>query len=76
VTDLAIFLDDGGVMNDNDVRGKQWQQLVAEYLSPRLGGEPDKWSAANRLVAPRVWQNFTRALSRDPESEFAAWPRT
>ena len=38
-------------MNDNATRGLRWQRLVAEYLAPRLGGNPDDWGEANRVVA-------------------------
>lgn len=51
---LAIFIDDGGVMNDNHLRAPQWQRLVGEFLAPRLGGAPAAWERANR--------NFTNAL--------------
>ena len=60
---LTIFLDDGGVMNDNAIRVPQWQQLVAEYLAPRLGGEHDRWAEANRIVAERAWDAW---MERDP----------
>ncbi len=33
----VILLDDGGVMNDNRLRGEQWQRLVGEFFAPRLG---------------------------------------
>ena len=49
----TIFLDDGGVMNDNTLRGPQWQRLVGEYLSPRLGGSLQAWAEANKHVATR-----------------------
>ena len=52
---LTIFLDDGGVINDNAVRGPQWQRLVGRFLSPRLGGEPEAWAQANKVVAERIW---------------------
>ena len=55
----AIFVDDGGVMNNNELRGHQWQRLVAEYLAPRLGGELDAWGPANKTVADR---QFAKAL--------------
>jgi hypothetical protein len=25
---IAVFFDDGGVLNDNRIRGKQWKTLV------------------------------------------------
>ena len=51
-----IFLDDGGVMNDNNVRALQWQRLVGEYFVPLLGGSPEAWSRANRVVADRLFE--------------------
>jgi HAD superfamily hydrolase (TIGR01509 family) len=51
-----IFLDDGGVMNDNNVRALQWQRLVSEYFVPLLGGSPEAWSRANRVVADRLFE--------------------
>jgi HAD superfamily hydrolase (TIGR01509 family) len=56
-----LFLDDGGVLNDNRLRGPQWQRLVGEYFAPKLGGEPGAWAEANRIVAtgffaPGAWQ--------------------
>ncbi len=38
-----LFIDDGGVLNDNERRGAEWRRLIGEYLSPRLGGEPPAW---------------------------------
>jgi len=43
----AIFLDDGGVINDNNLRGPQWQRLFGEFMVPRFGGEADAWGEAN-----------------------------
>jgi HAD superfamily hydrolase (TIGR01509 family) len=69
----AVFLDDGGVMNDNNVRGPQWQRLVGEFLAPRLGGSPEKWAHANRdftltLFVPGAWQ--ARLLASPDYSSF------
>jgi phosphoglycolate phosphatase-like HAD superfamily hydrolase len=47
---LTIFLDDGGVMNDNSLRGPQWNSLLAGFLAPRLGGETRDWAEGNRVV--------------------------
>jgi FMN phosphatase YigB (HAD superfamily) len=47
VRPLAIFLDDGGVMNDNERRGAQWRRLVATYFAPILDGAPEAWEDAN-----------------------------
>ena len=56
---LVIFLDDGGVMNDNRLRGTQWQRMVAEFFVPKLGGTLEAWTAAN-------YQVITRMLDADP----------
>jgi HAD superfamily hydrolase (TIGR01509 family) len=53
---LMVFLDDGGVMNDNNTRALQWQGLVSEFFIPLLGGSSDAWSRANWLVADRLFE--------------------
>jgi beta-phosphoglucomutase-like phosphatase (HAD superfamily) len=53
-----IFLDDGGVMNDNAVRAPQWQRLVGEYFAPRMGGDPAAWEEANREEITALWERF------------------
>lgn len=50
----ALFIDDGGVMNDNRPRERQWQKLVAEYFVPVLGGTHEKWEEANRLILKQL----------------------
>ena len=57
----VIFLDDGGVLNDNRLRGTQWQRMVGEFFVPRLGGTPEAWAEANRalitsMLAPDAWR--------------------
>ena len=63
-----IFLDDGGVLNDNERRAAEWRRLVGEYLAPRLGGEPAVWGQANSVVFDAQWQRFeawSEAHARD-----------
>ena len=65
---LVIFLDDGGVMNDNSLRGPQWRRLVAEFFAPLLGGTHEAWSEANRIVIdnlldPANWQKRIQEAS-------------
>jgi hypothetical protein len=31
----VILIDDGGVMNDNDLRGHQWKGLCGQFFAPR-----------------------------------------
>jgi HAD superfamily hydrolase (TIGR01509 family) len=68
--DLVVFLDDGGVMNDNSVRGPQWQRLIGEYLIPRLGGEAASWAAANVVVVERQVESFGALSVHDDFNAF------
>jgi FMN phosphatase YigB (HAD superfamily) len=45
-----IFLDDGGVLNDNSIRAEQWPPLLGEFFAPNFGGTPEAWAEANRRV--------------------------
>jgi HAD superfamily hydrolase (TIGR01509 family) len=49
-----ILLDDGGVMNDNRLRGEQWPSLIGEFFAPRLGGTKEAWATANRTVIQNI----------------------
>jgi hypothetical protein len=69
---FAVFLDDGGVMNDNTLRGPQWQRLVSEYLAPKLGGERLAWAEANRTVIELQIIHFSALSVSD---DFLAWNR-
>jgi HAD superfamily hydrolase (TIGR01509 family) len=42
-------------MNDNTLRGQQWQRLLGEFYAPILGGTPERWGEANRIVSARLW---------------------
>ncbi len=64
----TLFLDDGGVMNDNKQRGPQWQRLIGEFFVPLLGGTHERWGEANRIVIDRMldpdrWRERLRAAS-------------
>lgn len=54
----VIFLDNGGVLHDNDKRTKEWERLVGEHLAPLLGGEPQAWGVANRAVFAEQWRRY------------------
>ena len=59
---LALFLDDGGVLNDNGLRGPEWLRLIGEFMPDRLGGTAEQWTRANRAVFPQVWGNLQKRL--------------
>ena len=42
MTHPVLFLDDGGVMNDNRLRGEQWRRMVAEFFTPILLRKADR----------------------------------
>lgn len=57
---ITIFFDDGGVINDNRIRGKQWKTLVGEYYSTRFGGETKIWGEANQKLIATLFDIFWR----------------
>ncbi|MFC2038226.1 HAD family hydrolase [Chloroflexota bacterium] len=58
----SIFLDDGGVLNDNNLRGPEWLRLIGEFMPVRMGGTVDQWARANQKVFPEVWENIQARL--------------
>lgn len=54
---LTLFVDDGGVMNDNRRRAPQWQRLLGEFFPPRLGGSAEDWAEANRVYTDGLWSD-------------------
>ena len=71
----AIFLDDGGVMNDNQRRGAAWRRLIPQFLVPRLGGEPRAWSDANVPVFTALLHDYERSLVGQPEADYNVFLR-
>ena len=70
----SIFLDDGGVMNDNALRGAQWQRLVGEFLAPRLGGDPEARAQANKVVAERMWRRYQEEVWGGQVDDYLSYP--
>lgn len=56
----AIFLDDGGVLSDNSLRGPQWRRMSGEYFPPRFGGTRPQWEQANVIVATEQSEKHER----------------
>ena len=57
---ITIFFDDGGVLNDNRIRGEQWKKYVGEYYSTRFGGDPEIWGEANQKLITSLFDFFWR----------------
>jgi FMN phosphatase YigB (HAD superfamily) len=70
----VVFLDDGGVLNDNDRRAPEWRRLLGEFFAPRLGGTPEAWGEANRAVFEGIWQDWERLRERGEEAGSDWWP--
>ena len=47
-TSIAIFFDDGGVLNDNTIRATQWKAFCGEFFHSNFGGDPEMWAEANQ----------------------------
>ena len=47
-TSIAIFFDDGGVLNDNTIRAPQWKTFCGEFFHSNFGGDPEMWAEANQ----------------------------
>ena len=68
---LTIFLDDGGVMNDNALRAVQYRRLVGEFFAPRLGGDQESWARANwAIIVDEPWLMVLRRFEKQPQLGF------
>ena len=64
----VVFIDDGGVLNDNHARAPQWRRLLGEYFVPLLGGTPEAWAQANTGAFERSWARFMARVAEAGES--------
>ena len=71
----VVFIDDGGVLNDNERRAPEWRRLLGEYLPPRLGGTPQAWAEANRPVIARAWTRYLERIRSGSMRGIEAWSR-
>ena len=59
----TLFLDDGGVLSDNAVRGEQWRRLCGEFFPGRLGGEPRDWAEANGIMFEPIFDAYRHVMA-------------
>jgi len=72
----VLFLDDGGVISDNDLRAPQWQTLVGEYMPPRLGGSAAAWAEANRIAVGALFDEWPEWVRAEPDAGYhTLWTR-
>ena len=72
---LVLFIDDGGVMNDNERRGAQWRPLVGQFFAVRLGGTPEAWAAANYTVMMRMLETAAWQARMEAVPDYAEFDR-
>jgi len=65
-----IFFDDGGVLNNNSLREKQWQKLIYEFFSPKYGKTLNDWSKANEYAFQRYLKNYYNSIKDDPDIDY------
>ena len=63
----VVFLDDGGVLNDNQRRAPQWRRLLGEFFAARFGGTETAWGKANQMVFSAIWTDFEAARAGGAE---------
>ena len=54
-----VFFDDGDTLNDNSVRGPQWNHHVGVYFSQRFGDDPEVWCDANKRLVNLIIDTFS-----------------
>ncbi|KAG0362584.1 hypothetical protein BG005_004931 [Podila minutissima] len=68
----AIFLDSGGVINDNRRRAPQWLHHLGEFFpTTHLGGTAVAWSNANRQVVKTFfnrWHEYMQQATDEASS--------
>ncbi len=69
-----IFLDDGGVLNDNKLRAPQWRELIADFFVPRYGGSREQWKKANTVAFGQFLQNYDEKYGNKVDYDYIkAW---
>jgi phosphoglycolate phosphatase-like HAD superfamily hydrolase len=59
----TLFVDKGGVLVNNDTLSAQYRRLLGDFLAPRLGRTPARWSAANVPAFERQMSRWKAAAT-------------
>lgn len=62
------------MLNDNERRAPEWRRLLGEYFAPLLGGTPEAWGEANRVVFDGIWRDWQALLDRREDVGTDWWP--
>jgi HAD superfamily hydrolase (TIGR01509 family) len=71
----VVFLDDGGVLNDNDRRAPEWRRLLGEFFVPRLGGSAAAWAEANTVAMGTIVGEWQALQDGEVDVPIDWWPR-
>ncbi|KAF8942852.1 hypothetical protein BGZ47_006068 [Haplosporangium gracile] len=68
----AIFLDSGGVINDNDRRAPQWVYHLEQYMpTTKIGGPGKLWGKSNAIMSDRLFKGenpiWTQLIDRSKD---------
>ena len=70
---VAIFLDSGGVINDNKLRAPQWVHHLGNFLPTTvLGGTPEIWGFANTEIVKTFFARWDEYMLQATEVAAAA----
>ena len=72
-SEFAVFFDNGGVMNDNRIRGLQYQKLVGEYFTPKFGGEPYLWAESNVNFIEEIMKEYSDAICEGSDIDYKTY---
>jgi FMN phosphatase YigB (HAD superfamily) len=69
-SEFALFFDDGGVMNDNKIRGIQFQKMIGDYFAPIYGGEKHQWAEANFSFIEEIMREYRYIIEEEREVDY------
>ncbi|MCH8906750.1 MAG: HAD hydrolase-like protein [Candidatus Heimdallarchaeota archaeon] len=70
INSYSLFFDDGGVLNDNELRESEWRILVGEYFVPKFGGTMEQWATANKTVFDEFLARFETEYEGNSDYDF------
>ena len=70
-----VFLDDGGVINDNSLRAPQWRRLVGEFFVPRFVNYPKRFTGYYERIFRHAGVDPAECLVVDDTTEALFWAR-
>ncbi|QEE16644.2 HAD hydrolase-like protein [Promethearchaeum syntrophicum] len=69
-SDWLILFDDGNVLNDNNVRGFKFQQVLGDYMMEHYGGEKQRWIEININYIEKFMKEFFQIVDRGGVHDF------